>query len=414
MRVLRTIRKAEYAELVALFFLQGAALGMWFVPLSTVLDAHGLRAIKPFAFAATALASFISPLIFGAMADRQASPVKVLRGLSLATAAAMVLASTGIKLAWNPWLVLGLIQLHALCSSPTFSISSAIVFARLADAQKEFGPIRAMATLGWMSGCWVVSALGADTSALAGYSGAAMWILVAGFTFFLPKLETPRSAEHLTWHERLGLDALTLLKNPDHRVVFITCALFCIPLAGFYPFAPPHLRQLGLVHTSAWMTLGQVTEIIAMFSLGTLLLRWRLKWIFACGLGFGVLRFSLGAINGTTWVLAGVLLHGCSYTLVLITAQIYLDQRVDASWRARAQALLSLMNGGVGNLLGFLGTGWWFSACTHSSATQWSLFWGGLAAAVGLVMVYFLSAYHGIGSGFLRAKQPSEPASAPD
>ena len=284
--VLRTIRKAEYAELVALFFLQGAALGMWFVPLSTVLDAHGLHAIKPFAFAATALAAFVSPLIFGAMADRQASPVIVLRGLSLATAAAMALASTAIKLGWSPWLVLALIQLHALCSSPTFSIASTIVFARLADAQKEFGPIRAMATLGWMAGCWVVSALGADTSPLAGYSGAVMWVLVAAFTFFLPELETPKSAEHLTWHERLGLDALTLLKNPDHRVVFITSALFCIPLAGFYPYAPPHLRQLGLQHTSAWMTLGQVTEVIAMFSLGALLLKWRLKWIFACGLGF--------------------------------------------------------------------------------------------------------------------------------
>ena len=91
--VLKTVRKAEYAELVALFFLQGAALGMWFVPLSTVLDANGLHAIKPFAFAATALAAFVSPLIFGAMADRQASPVVVLRGLSLATAAAMALAS---------------------------------------------------------------------------------------------------------------------------------------------------------------------------------------------------------------------------------------------------------------------------------------------------------------------------------
>ena len=364
--MLRTIRKAEYAELVALFFLQGAALGMWFVPLSTVLDAHGLQAIKPFAFAATALAAFVSPLIFGAMADRHASPVKVLRGLSLATAAAMALASTAIKLGWSPWLVLALIQLHALCSSPTFSIASTIVFARLADAQKEFGPIRAMATLGWMTGCWVVSALGADTSPLAGYSGAVMWVLVAGFTFFLPELETPKSAEHLTWHERLGLDALTLLKNPDHRVVFITSALFCIPLAGFYPYAPPHLRELGLVHTSAWMTLGQVTEIIAMFSLGALLLKWRLKWIFACGLGFGVLRFALSAVNGKAWLLAGVLLHGCSFTLVFITAQIYLDQRVDAAWRARAQALLSLMNSGVGNLLGYLGTGWWFSACTRA------------------------------------------------
>jgi len=413
LRVLRTLRKAEYAEIVVLFFLQGAALGMWFVPLSTVLDAHGLRDIKPLAFAATALAAFVSPLIFGAMADRHASPAKVLRGLSLATAAAMVLASTAIKLGWNPWVVLALIQLHALCSSPTFSIASTIVFARLADAQKEFGPIRAMATLGWMSGCWIVSALGADTSALAGYSGAVVWLLAAGFTFFLPALETPKAAEHLTWHERLGLDALTLLKNPDHRVVYLTSALFCIPLAGFYPWAPPHLRALGLQHTSAWMTLGQVTEIIAMFTLGTLLARWRLKWIFACGLGLGVLRFALSAINTKTCVLAGVLLHGCSFTLVLITAQIYLEQRLDATWRARGQALLSLMNSGVGNLLGFLGTGWWFNACSQAGTASWTRFWGGLAVVVGLVMAYFLAAYQGVGSGLRPCATPETPVPSP-
>src|SRR2546422_6339923 len=109
LRVLRTIRRAEYAELIALFFLQGAALGMWFVPLSNVLDAHGLHDIKPFAFAASGVAAFISPLIFGAMADRHASPVKVLRGLAVATAFPMTLASTAIKLRWNPWLVLALV-----------------------------------------------------------------------------------------------------------------------------------------------------------------------------------------------------------------------------------------------------------------------------------------------------------------
>src|SRR5947209_4702629 len=147
--VLRTIRKAEHAELIALFFLQGAALGMWFVPLSSVLDAHGLRAIKAYAFAASAVAAFISPLFFGAMADRHASPVKVLRGLSLATALTMTLASTAIRMSWNPWVVLPLIQLHAFCASPMFSLASTIVFARIADAGQEFGPLRAMATLGW-------------------------------------------------------------------------------------------------------------------------------------------------------------------------------------------------------------------------------------------------------------------------
>jgi hypothetical protein len=100
-----------------------------------------------------------------------------------------------------------------------------------------------------------------------------------------------------------------------------------------------------------------------------------------------------------------VLLHGCSYALVLITAQIYLEQRVDSTWRARAQALLTLMTSGVGNLVGYLGTGWWFSSCTDPLGTRWSLFWGGLSVVVGVVMAYFLTAYRGIGSSFLRARQ---------
>ena len=385
--VLRTIRRAEYAELIILYFIQGAALGMWFVPLSNVLDAHGLQSIRPLAFAASALASFISPLIFGAMADHHASPVKVLRGLSLATAVAMAIAATAIKLKLNPWLVLALIQLHALCSSPTWSISSAIIFARLADAKMEFGPIRAMATLGWMAGCWLVSLLNADASSLAGYMGTVTWLVICGFTFFLPKLETPKTVERLTWKQRFGLDALSLLKDRDHRVVFIMVALFAIPIAGFYPFAPAHLRELGMKHISAWMSLGQVTEILAMFLLGGMLIRWRLKWIFACGLAFGFVRYAVSALDGPAWILSGVLLHGCSFTFVTITAQIYVDQRVPANWRARAQALLSLVKGGIGNLAGYLGTGAWFAACTRGGVTQWSLFWGGLAAMVAVVFV---------------------------
>jgi hypothetical protein len=135
-----------------------------------------------------------------------------------------------------------------------------------------------------------------------------------------------------------------------------------------------------------------------MFALAGLLTHWRLKWIFGAGLAFGLLRYALCALNGKAWLLAGITLHGCAFTLVLITAQIYIDQRVAAAWRARAQALMSLTTSGVGNLIGYLGTGWWFAACTRPTGTQWPLFWGGLAAAVAAVMVYFLTAYHGRGA----------------
>ncbi len=382
-------------ELVALFFLQGAALAMWTVPLSNVLSAYGLDAIRPYAFATSAIASFVSPLIFGAMADRHASPVKVLRGLCLGTAATMAIATTAIKFHASAWTVLALIQLQAFFSSPTWSISSTIVFARLEDARKEFGPIRGMATLGWMAGACIISLLNADASPNAGYTGSITWAVIAAFTFFLPQVEAPQSAVNLKWYERFGFDALKLLKHRDHRVVFIMTVLFSIPLAAFYPYAPRHLHDLGLKHTSAWMTLGQVTEMVAMFSLGALLLKWRLKWIFVAGLAFGVVRYVFSAFDTTTMLLIGILLHGASFTLVFITAQIYLDQRVDSTWRARAQALLSLVNGGVGNLLGYLITGWWFQYATHNNRTQWPLFWNGLVVAVAVVLIFFLIAYRG-------------------
>jgi MFS family permease len=404
--VLTTLRRAEYAELIGLFLLQGAALSMWFVPLTSVLEAHGLAHLRPWAFATSGLAAFVSPLIFGAMADRHASPVKVLRALAFATAITMTLASSAIRFGAGPWLVLAAIQLHALCSAPAWSLGSTVIFARLADAKREFGPIRAMATIGWTGGCLLVSALGADQSTLAGYGGAVMWLLVCGMTFWLPPLEAPKSAAGLTWTQRLGLDALSLLRHRDHRVVFLTTTLFTIPLAGFYPYTPPHLRDLGLTHTTAWMTLGQVTEIIAMAALGGLLLRWRLKWIIATGLALGVVRFVLCATGTRAGVLLGVLAHGASFTLVLITAQIYLDQRVDPAWRARAQALMTVVNGGVGNVLGYLGTGAWFAACMEGGTHRWPLFWGGLALASGVVLAIFLATYRGRGTAPLGREGP--------
>jgi len=378
-----------------LFFIQAAGMAIWFVPLGSILDAHGMHAIKPYAFAASAVAAFISPLAFGAMADRHVPPAKVLRGLALASSIFMAGISTALKYKCNPWLVLGLIQIFYLTYSPMFSITTALVLARLQDAKKEFGPIRSLATIGWMAGALLISAVSLDRSAYAGYLGALVWLLVAAFTFFLPTLEIPKSAEHLSWHERLGLDALTLLKNRRTRVVFITITLFNIPIAAFYPYAPTHLFDLGFTRTSAWMSLAQVTEIIAMFSLAWLLVNWRLKWIFACGIGIGVLRFALSAMNTEPSLLLGVTLHGASFVLVFITAQIYLDQNIDPAWRSRAQALFTLMTGGFGNLFGYLSSGWWFDACTRTGATHWPWFWGGLAAAVGAVLVYFLIAYRG-------------------
>jgi nucleoside transporter len=391
--MLGTLRKAEYAELMILFFIQAAGMAVWFVPLGPILDQYGLHSIKPFAFASAAVAAFISPLIFGAMADRHVPPTKVLRFLATFTALFMTGISAALQFHLNCWLVLVLIQIFYFFYSPMFSISTAIVFARLHDAKKEFGPIRSLATFGWMAGALLVSLLALDRSAFVGYLDAVIWLLVAAFTYFLPNLEMPSSAENLTWHERLGLDALKLLKKKEIRVVFLTTTLFNAPLCAFYPYTPTHLHDLGFQKTSAWMSLAQTTEIIGMFSLAWLLHHWRLRWIFFCGLALGLARFIFGALN-TQWSLfLNIILHGASFVFVFITAQIYLEQKIETSWRTRAQALLTLMNGGVGNLIGYLGTGWWLQHCELIGGKTWPRFWGGLALVIAGVMVYFLATF---------------------
>ena len=378
---------------------------MWLVPLSPLLDACHLQSIKVWAFAANALAAFVSPLLFGGMADRSGSPVPVLRWLSLAAMVAAASAGLAIKFHCNAWLILALIQANALCSAPGFSLISSIVFARLENPQSEFGPLRAMATVGWMVGCWSVSAFHADGSILSVYLAAAASLSVCICASLVPARKTPPLGGHPSWQARLGLDALRLLKNPDHRVVFIIVAAYNIPLAGFYPYAPPHLQALGFTHTSAWMTLSQTTEVLAMFALGGLLIRWRLKWIFAGALALGVLRLVLCALPFKLCVLAGITLHGASFALVYITAQIYVDQRVEPGWRARAQALLNLMYNGVGCLIGYLACGWWFAACSRSAGISWSIFWTGLAVVMAGVLLYFLTAYQGLKA---RNKQPEK------
>jgi len=53
-----------------LLFVHGMALAAWFVPMGGVLESIEQPLLVPYAFAASAIAALLSPLFFGAMADR--------------------------------------------------------------------------------------------------------------------------------------------------------------------------------------------------------------------------------------------------------------------------------------------------------------------------------------------------------
>jgi len=389
-------RRFEHAELAALFFLNAAAIGMWNVPLGNVLKAHGYEAVVPLAYACSGVSAFVSPMIFGALADQRISPTRLVRWLAVLTAGFLALTFYGIGQHWPARWVLAALQVQSVSAAPIFGLTTAIVMARLRDPGREFGPVRAWGSLGWMAAGGLVSwVLVADTSVRCGYAAAATWLVSAASTLLLPEVPPLEKKLRRTWRDVFGLEALELFAHRDHRVVFLTAALFTIPMAAFYPYAPMQLRDLGVGHAAVAMSLGQITELVAMFGLGALSARVRLKWVFLAGIGFGILRYALCALDDRTWLLVGVALHGFAFTLYFITAQIYLEQRVPARLRARAQALLGVMLGGFGSLAGFLGNGWWKSANTVAGVTAWPRFWLGLTLVMAAVFAFFAFSYRG-------------------
>ena len=379
-----------------MLFLHGMALAAWFVPMGTVLQACGLGAWTPFAFGASAVAALLSPLFFGAMADRSVPPIQVLRWVSIGAGLLSLVTAFALKQQLGGLSIWLLIQLQALLSVPTNSLSGSIVLARVANAHGQFGAIRGMGTAGWMAGCWIVSGLELDASentfALSGF----LWFVLAAYTLLLPAGVVQSSTSgRLTLRQRFGLDALSLLKEHDHRVIFITAALVAIPFAAFYPYTPMHMKDLGMLRTSAWMSLGQVIEVVIMFAIGSVMVEWKLKRVILVGLSTGLLRYFFYAMDGQIPLLLGVGLHGLAYTFTYISTQIYLAKRIAPQWRTRAQALLSLLVGGIGNLTGYLVTGTWLAICTSGSDVNWQQYWIGLSLLVFAVLIYFAMNYQG-------------------
>ena len=105
---------------------------------------------------------------------------------------------------------------------------------------------------------------------------------------------------------------------------------------------------------AAAMALGQVFEAVSMYAMAPLLTRFRLRSLFRFAIAVAVVRYIVFASNHLGGVVFGILLHGVCFTLFFIPVQIYIEQRIARELRFRAQALLTLLISGFGNLLGFL------------------------------------------------------------
>jgi nucleoside transporter len=388
--------RASKLQISVLMFLHAFALGAYVVPLPTVMAAYGLGDHVTLVFIMASLAAFISPLIFGSLADRKFGPEPLLGIVTLGAGLLMVTGSLCLSQHWTHPAFLIVMAAYFLWASPGWGLLTSIGLMNLSDPQREFAPLRVWATIGFMVGIAFVSfVMKADRSASSFLVSGGFFLVESVFCLTLPRTRPPESAAPKRLRDYFGWDAWQLLRERDHCMIFLTTALFSIPLAAFYLYTSKHLDSLKVEHPAGVLSLAQVAEVVSMLGLAAIMKRFRLKWLILAGMVCGILRYAFFSSNLFTFIVAGISLHGLIFTLFTMTTQIYVEQRVPHQLRNQAQALLLLMTGGIGNLSGYLISAWWFAQCTSDHLTDWSKFWSALTASIVVVALFFLVGYHG-------------------
>ncbi len=306
-----------------------------------------------------AVAAFIAPFFAAQVADRWISAERLLALCHLLGGGIMLFLSRQHSFP----AFLGVFLLYSLVLAPTFAMTNTIALHHSTDAKRDFGPIRLWGTLGWVAvgfsfgflwlrGGGVNPATSRLPDALL-LSGAMSWVL-ASYAMTLPRSHT-QPAKSGTPASARG--AFAVFAKPGVALLCVL-AFFGSVLNQYYmQWISPYLSQCGYSDGQIMplLTLGQISEIIVMGSLGRVLLRVGMKRTMALGLAMQGVRFVAFAIGSPALlVIAGLTLHGLTYAFFFVVAFIYLDSHCTREQRAGAQLIFNTIVSGFGSLSGSL------------------------------------------------------------
>ena len=392
-------------QLSLMMFLEFFIWGGWFVTLGTFLGANLQASGSQIAnvYSTQSWGAIIAPFIIGLIADRYFNAEKILGVLHLAGAGLMYLMyTTGDAGSFFPY-ALG----YMIVYMPTLALVNSVSFRQMKDPEKEFSPIRAFGTVGWIVAGLLISYLFhwdsqeniakgmlKNTFLLSCIASAIQGVL----SFALPATPPAKTAgEKVSVAQLLGLDALKLLKDKNFAVFFLASVLICIPLAFYYQIANPFLTATGLKNPTGMMTIGQISEVLFLLALPAFFTKFGFKKTILVGMLAWVLRYILFAYGNagslSFMLILGIALHGICYDFFFVSGQLYTNAKAGEQYKSAAQGLITLATYGVGMLVGFKVAGWISDMYKSPAGVDYKMVWLIPAGIAAVVLVFFAVAF---------------------
>ena len=398
---------AARIQLSAMMFLEFFIWGGWYVTMGSYLAANlgASGAQGAAAYSTQSWGAILAPFVVGLIADRYVNAERLLGAIHLVGAVLMYLLFRARQFDdFYPYL-LGYMILYM----PTLALVNSISFRAMDDPSRHFSKIRVWGTVGWIAAGLVISYGFAWDSreALAGgllrntfLMCSAASLLLGLFSFTLPRTPPKASGERSSLGQILGMDALTLLRDRNFLVFFVSSILICIPLAFYYQHANQFLTEIQVANATGKQTLGQASEVLFMLAIPFFLQRLGMKVTLLIGMLAWAVRyvfFAFGNANELVLLLLiGIALHGVCYDFFFVSGQIFTDSRAGDRYKSSAQGMITLATYGLGMLIGFQAAGAISDTYADAGLHDWRIIWLYPAGFAALIFVLFALTFRNV------------------
>ncbi|GIO08665.1 MFS transporter [Brevibacillus reuszeri] len=386
---------AMLPRLSVMMFLQYFITGSWMVTMGLVLSEQGLSSIIGTAYSVGGIATILSPIFIGMLADRFFPSEKIMGVLHIISGVTLWMVPSQIQ-AGNGAMILVLIFLHKLLYQPTGAISNNIVFNSVLDKEEKYFPIiRVFGTIGFITVGLFIGQMGLSTSTMTFQIAAITSFILGIYSFTLPNTPAPAKGKPFSIRDLLFLDAFALLKDRNY-FVFMICTMALFIVNTFYStFASVFFNAVGFDNVASIMTIGQMSEVIFMLLMPLFFKRFGVKYM----LLFGMLGFILRALllgfgaPDVVFMIMAIALYGTCQDFIFVTGEIYTSQKADKKIKAQAQSLLKTFTWGIGMFIGSFIAGNIFNSTVATqeaeSLSKWTVFWMYPAIVAGIMLIFF-------------------------